>query len=169
MRQFILFIGFVLAAQIAAAHDYFFAFAEVEYNVFSQKIEATISLTGHDFEKALSENHPEFGRLEELMNNSSDKAIAMDFINSHFKFYGKDNSTCVFELIGIDVNPSGTVYFYVESNEIQIDNYLNVTFDLLMDTFSEQQNKITLYYKEQTKTVSFLQHEKSTRIELFNE
>lgn len=169
MRQLILLIGFVLVAQIAVAHDYFFAFAEVEYNAFTQKLEATLSVTGHDFEKAISENHTDFGRLEDLMSNNQSKNIAINYINDHLIFVGNDYSSCTFELKGIDVDPSGIVHFYLESNEIEIKNTISVTFDLLMSTFSEQQNKITLYYKEQTKTVSFLPHEKSTRIELFNE
>ena len=168
MRNFVLIIGILLSSNASIAHEYYSGFAELEYNNFTQRFEATLSVTGHDFERAISMNDSSFGKLEQLMENETDKVKAINYINDHLSITS-GNNTCLFELRGIEVSPNGTVNFYLESTEMELNTSISVYFNLMMETFEEQQNKVTLYYHKQTYTESFLPHEQLKTIELIRE
>lgn len=160
-----LFILFALTTTLSASgHEYFFAYAEVEYNDFSKNFEATVVATAHDFEEAISKEGMG-NKLDELDSSGSDLQMIEDYLNTHFVLEGT-NVACSFKLVGMEVLLNGMVNFYLQSNEVTLSTQLNARFDLLMNDFSEQQNKLTLLYQGNSKTISFLQHKKEQEIEL---
>lgn len=151
--RFLLVLTLVLGVHITThAHKFYFAFAEVEYNYFTQRFEATVTTTTHDIESALKKEGHQIGNLELL--DSLEQGIVEHYLNDGLVI-SSNGAACTFSLIGYEVHLDGTTNYYLESTEVALNDTINVKFDLLMDTYSEQQNKITLYYKEETYTVSF--------------
>lgn len=140
----------------AFGHDYFFAFAEVEYNDISQRFESTVSVSAHDLERIFDEKKWSIDDLESREEKTESFDAITDWVLNQF-IIRSENSSVEFVVIGCEVELSGMIRFYMESEPFQITNALTVQFDLLMEEFPEQQNKLTLYYRDRTITKSFLQ------------
>lgn len=153
---------------LAFGHDYFFAFAEVEYNDISQQLEATVSVSSHDLERIFEEKSWSIDDLESTEEKNAENFIAItEWMLNQFTV-SSEKSSAEFTVVGCEVELSGMIRFYLESAPIQITAALTVKFDLLMDNFPEQQNKLTLYFRDQTITKSFLQTASVQEIRLEN-
>jgi hypothetical protein len=140
---------------LAFGHDYYFAFAEVEYNDFSQQFEATVSVSAHDLERIFEEKNWSIDELENSEEAENFEAINA-WILTQFTILSGDKNVD-FNVIGCEVELSGMIRFYMESAPIDLANTLKVQFNLLMEDFPEQQNKLTLYYRDRSITKTFLQ------------
>ena len=145
------------------AHKYYFGFAEVEYDYFTQRFEATLTVTAHDLELALNKNNTPAGDLEVL--DATQSKVIEDYINSKFKI-SSDGATCIFRLVGHESELSGNVNFYLESSEITLTNNMDVELYILMDTYDQQQNKMTFYYLEKAYTLAFTRGDYKQTIQL---
>jgi hypothetical protein len=148
------------------AHKYYFGFAEVEYNSFTQRFEATLTVTAHDLELALKENETSAGDLVKL--DSTQSKIVETYINEGFQIKSLGQK-CRFKLVGHESKLDGTVNFYLESTEIQINESIIIEFDVLMQNYDAQQNKVTLYYADAMYTRAFTQGTKQQTIEINRE
>ena len=168
LKSLLLIVLLVTSTSESFAHKYYFGFAEVEYDYFTQRFEATITVTAHDLELALKKNGTAAGDLESL--DSIQTIIVENYINSSFKIKSED-SKCEFNLIGHETELNGNINFYLESSQIAVKKTIEVEFDILMDNYKEQQNKITLYYLEQPYTLAFTRgkHIQTIQLENINE
>jgi hypothetical protein len=148
-------------------HDYFFAFAEVEYNDISQQFEATVTVSSHDLERIFDEKKWSIDDLESAEQNRKNFDAISQWMLEQF-VVSSENELADFSVIGCEVELSGMIHFYLESAPIEITTALSVKFDLLMEDFPEQQNKLTLYYRDQTITQTFLQNAFVQEIRLEN-
>lgn len=139
---------------LAFGHDYYFAFAEVEYNDITQQFEATVSVSSHDLERIFDEKNWSIDALESPEKTENFDAIT-EWVLEQFVIHSGEG-TVNFNVIGCEVELSGMIRFYMESDPIDVASALNVQFNLLMEDFPEQQNKFTLYYRDRTITKSFL-------------
>ena len=154
-------------SSLANAHDYYFAFAEVEYDELNGKIEATITLTTHDFEKSLREKgNPIF------LSKAIDDSVQFNLVKQHLLkgfSVSLDSQEVSFQLDGIEVMLNGATNFYISSTvPTSSSKDLEIYFGLLMDTFPEQQNKATLLYRGGKTIHIFLPQLKSQKIILSN-
>ncbi|MEI6864903.1 DUF6702 family protein [Flavicella sp.] len=136
------------------AHDYFFAFAEVEYNETSKKLETTLIVSTHDLESAIKEEGIIIVDFSEIENDSKDFEILENYLLRHFKI--KSTKSVNFKLLGFKISLKGVTEFYLESESVTIENQVDVFYDLLMNHNKKQQNKITFYYKQKSYTKPFL-------------
>lgn len=146
----------------ASAHAFYFSFAELEYNPGSQQYELTISATAHDVALMAQKQGVDVTELDQETKNSEFKAFLTSSINAHFQIaeLGSDP----FKLLGFEVFPNGTAYFYLYTEKIAPVHEFTVQFDWLMDTFPEQQNKLTYRNGEQKCTAVFLPQNPKTHI-----
>lgn len=165
MKKLLLIVVLIALHSSSFAHQYYFGFAEVDYDFFSQRFEATLTVTAHDLELALTKNGTAAGDLEAL--DSLQTIIVEDYINASFKIFSND-SKCNFKLVGHETELNGKINFYLESSEIIIENTIDVEFDILMDNYQEQQNKITLYYQERAYTLAFTRGNQKQTIQIVN-
>ncbi len=160
MKAKLLFL-FISIASCTYAHDYFFAFAEVEYNDVSQRIEATLIVSTHDLESALRREHPSFqssfNDISTITKENKANKIIEQYLLEHFKI--SSNSNCSLTMIGFEVQLNGLTNFYFESSPFQLEKKIVFTFDLLMNQFELQQNKVTFLYQGKTYTRPFLKEE----------
>lgn len=149
----------------SSAHNFYFAFAEVEYNELGQRIEATISLTSHDFEENLAANGTPIQFVSGKEYNEQDLANIENALNKGFKLVsGQQNIEL--ELEGMDIQLNGTAHFFL-SAALSAPSELTLTFDLLMDTYSEQQNKMNFIYRDHKDAYVFMQNQRTNNIELY--
>lgn len=152
MKTFLLIISLVSAPFVSNAHEYFFSFIEMEYNAVTQRVEMTLTVTTHDFERALEESGHEVENVKTIDNIEKEAIEA--YVNRHFNFAsGSETSELIY--IGNEVSLDGTSNWYFQSEPINLLDEMEIRYDILMEVFPEQQNKITLYYYDKTYTVAF--------------
>ena len=159
-----LFLLVLLTSFNTYAHDYFFAFAEVEYNESSKKLETTLTVSTHDLEAAIKKEGIILKDFSDIEKGSKDFEILESYLLSHFEI--KSNSSVNFKLLGFEISLKGVTEFYLESEPAIIENQVEVFYDLLMNQNKKQQNKITFYHKKETYTRPFLISEKTQTIKL---
>lgn len=156
-------IGILLiCASNLFAHEFFFSFAEMQYNAELKRYEVSIQATGHDVEDFIKSKGEDLPALEKCIGNPLAENILESYIVKHFqvKVNGKPIS---FTLIGLEVNIKDEVIFYLKSNTLDKPTSLEIMYDLLMDFFPDQQNKLTIYTDKGKDYLGFLPHRR-TRI-----
>jgi hypothetical protein len=137
----------------------------MEYNSTSKSFELTLIVSTHDIEHWLQDKQV---NVKELENHYSDTSLINDFGKTLLKGYSISNSNfnSEFQISGYEVNNTGLTEFYFKSNPFEISFPFTVEFDLLMDSFPQQQNKLTFIYQSKKSTYSFLAHSKEQIISL---
>ena len=160
-----LLLAFIISTSaLSYSHDYFFAFAEVEYNDISKRLEATLTASTHDLEGAIRETKTTLSNIESIDKGSEDFKTLEEYLLRHFKISSTQESNL--KLIGFEVLMSGVTNFFFESNQMDLKDTLDISFDLLMLQHQEQQNKITFYYRNNTYTRPFLYDVRKQKIKL---
>jgi hypothetical protein len=158
---------------VSYAHEFFFAFAEVEYNEVNGRFEVSITATTHDLDKQLRAVDAQFKGLQQASGDSLSYALVESELNKHFSFsFLQENSIMdgtnafYFQLDGIETQLNGTVVLYLSAASRTVNDKMEVTFDLLMEQFPEQQNKLTFIYRGKKSTLVFLPNQRTQLIEL---
>lgn len=163
--RLIAILVFLLTASGSFGHEYFFAFAEVEYNDVSQKFEATLIVSTHDLEETLKVKDESLGDLMHIEYGSTQQEVLETYLLKHF-YIKSDENKAIMKLIGHEVSLDGTTNFYFESEPFALDESLRITFDLLMNEKEKQQNKLTLFIRDKSYTLPFLQSTRKQTIKL---
>jgi len=172
----LLFIFSLLCANISTAHEFYFAFAEVEYDEMNSRIEATLTVSTHDFEFYLQQK----GIIQgDLNKNKSDSLkmqlieeeiikhfILIEGINTDYSNKNQKRTLGQLRLDGFETNLTGTAEFYLSIDVYQPLKSIKITFDLLMDQYPNQQNKLYLITRNEKRTIDFLSSKKTQLIEL---
>lgn len=156
---------FMISTMISSAHEYYFAFAEMEYKSDTKKLELTLVVSTHDIEHWLQNKGV---KVKELENHTKDLTLQKEFetkLLSGFNITYEKISISL-KMIGYEVLDNGLSNFYFVSEAIEIKNQFSVRFDLLMDDYPEQQNKLTFIYNEKKQTFPFLQATREQFIKL---
>lgn len=155
-----------LCCSLAAfGHEYFFSFAEMEYNASTKRFEVFIQTSVHDTETALKQAGVAVKDLEMQSKEPEIKAGLEVWINRGFYLLHRNNRIA-FKMIGLEVLPNGQLYVYLESEPEEIENEFTVNFPLLMDLFPKQQNKLTFLYKSNKQTAVFLPNKTAETLKL---
>lgn len=163
----ILLILFCGLQSLAFSHDFYFAFAELQYNDISQRFESTVSVSSHDVERIFYDKGWSIDDLESMDPNNANFAQISQWLLNQYSL-STNNTQVDLTIIGCEIELTGMIYFYIESAPTEIGNNIRIHFNLLMDEFPEQQNKLTLYYRDNTITKSFLQNAFVQEIKLEN-
>ena len=166
MRK-LLFIFSLFFTQFAWGHAYYFAFAEMEFNDDESRFEIAVRATGHDVEDYMDHIGQPVGQLEKAADNPVAMSNLEEMIRKHFVIYASSKSLML-DLVGVEVNNKDEVIFYLTSRKMKRPDEIEIKFDLLMDLYEEQQNKITFFTNEEKVYLSFMQHKKVRTFE-FNE
>jgi len=151
----------------AYGHDYFFGFAETEYNDFSHRFESTLIFTLHDLEDAMSKDGFLLTDLETLNVDNPEIQILTNYINQHFILILGSNKTD-FKILGLEKHLDGRILIYMQSQEIPFENEISCRFDAIMNFQSAQMNKITYYHRDSTITAEFQSNERFKTLNIAN-
>lgn len=155
----ILGLLFVIITSTCFSHEYYFSFAEMEYNDLTRKFEVTITVSTHDLEMFYEKRVQTKINLQEYDAASKTTELMKAYFDNHFQLK-TEKERCALKLIGFESSLNGTTNFYFESDEIDITPTITLTNDILMDAYPQQQNKITLYRQSKSYTHDFLSTER---------
>jgi hypothetical protein len=164
MRQLVVFI-FLLIGLTSFSHEYYFAFAELKYNDFNQQFEGTIIVSSHDFEHLLLSKKMITNELPTFSSDSILLNTIQAVVGTGFNIEG-NKQPLTLSLIGFEKLQNGLSYIHFTTNKIENPMLLNISFNLLMSVFQNQQNKVTIYFKNKTFTEVFLNTQPTKEIQL---
>ena len=96
--------------------------------------------------------------LNLLYKKKDEFELVENYIRNHFKIWSDD--LILFNMIGVEISLNGTMDFYLESEEIRLNTEIKIFFDLLMDKYKTQQNKITFIHNNKSYTKEFFYSER---------
>ncbi len=165
MRFLLALVLLLSSIHISLAHEYYFAFAEAQYNHTTKRIELSLSVSTHDIEHYLQDKGV---KVKELEDFQSDTLMQKEFSIELLKgiSFSINSSVIGYKLIGYQVNKNGLTDFFFQSEVIELSNEIKVRFDLLMNQYKEQQNKMTFIYNLKKHTYPFTQINKEQIIHL---
>jgi hypothetical protein len=172
LGKFTVSVIFVFLSFSFQAHDSYFSFAEIEYIEENSKFEITLVITAHDFEDYLRKSKKISTTIENALTDSLETSLICDEIKTHFLLRSAKNAddftTTPFNLIydGYQVLLNGNIELYFSTSNLSITNGISVQFDLMMNYFPLQQNKITFTYMNKKKTRVFLPNSPLQYIEI---
>jgi hypothetical protein len=164
MKHLLVFF-FLFNALTSFSHDYYFAFAELKYNDFSQQFEGTLIVSSHDFENLLQSKQLIAKELPSYSNDSTFLLQIQKGVGTGFYLNNK-NQTLEIYYEGFEKLQNGLSYIHFTTSKIDNPSSINVSFNLLMPVFQNQQNKITIYLKNKTFTEVFLNTQPTKEIQL---
>ncbi len=156
MKKLIAVLAFFSVLFSANAHEYYFAFGEVEYNPTTKKLEISLEISAHDLEFDMQKSGI---ILDKHIENQSGNADFKKQLETHIAkgfVISIDDSPITLTVIGFDVMATGLVYVYAESEPVDLNKSIAFKFDLLMESFPNQQNKITFIRNNEKQTAVFL-------------
>lgn len=159
---FIVLISSTVGFQLHA-HNYYFGFAEMQYNATNQTLETTLVLSAHDLEDVLKSKKLIARELEFLEKDSLTIATLETFVNSEF-IVSSGANRAHFSLLGFEVLKNGLVQIYLLSAPFVLQKSIDISFSILMSEFPEQQNKLTFIHNSQKRTAVFLPHKRTDSI-----
>lgn len=165
MKTAVFFLTLSVLSVKAYAHEYFFAFAEVEYNAAEQCFEVTLEGSAHDVEDVMNEQGITIRELEDHYADTVMRRRLELFIEKGFSVTTGGRQP-KFRLVGYEVMPNGLVDFYLRSEPVILSGQVDFRFDWLMDALPGQQNKITFINGGEKFTEVFLPHQRNASISL---
>jgi hypothetical protein len=169
MRKFkiLVFAFTLLNLNSSFAHKFYFAFAEIEYNVMQEKIEGTLIFTAHDLSDYLINKKIISKDLEKLSHDSLSNKLLEKGIFKDFKIRYK-NADIKLNIIDFFLTKNGLIEIYFTSEKVKLKQEIEIQFSSLMDFFPKQQNKVTFIENNQKQTSVFLLNDFNKTIKLQN-
>jgi hypothetical protein len=164
MKKSIFTFFFILTSFNTFSHEYYFAFSEMEYNIEHKNFELTLFVSTHDIEHWFQDNNIQINELEDHVKDTTLQKQFGTILLNGFSVTNND-SKLQFKIVGYEVLKTGISQFYFVSNNVEIVSPLLIKFDLLMNKYPEQQNKLTFIFENQKKSYSFLPSRKEETIE----
>ena len=165
INKSIIIIFLVFLGNFSFAHNYYFSFAEVEYNDFCGCFESSITVTTHDFEQVLRKNNLLNKNLETTLNDLKLKQNIESFINKGFQIT-LQNNIVEFQLEGNEIGLNGLTTFYLSSKPIDLFDEIIFQYNLLMNEFPDEQNKLTFIFRGEKTTLNFIANQFTHSIKL---
>lgn len=164
-KAFLVLLIFMCLGNFSYAHNYFFSFAEVEYNEFCGCFESSITFTTHDFEQLLSKKNILNKNLESTLNDYQLKQNIETIINEGFQITS-ENKIVEFQLDGNEIGLNGLTTFFLSSKPIKLSSVILFHYNLLMNEVAEQQNKLTFIFRGEKTTMNFISNQVTHSIKL---
>lgn len=145
----------LLAILTMSMHEYYFSFGEIQYDEKQNRFEVSITCTGHDLENYIKHNGIEIPKFEECIDSPLHKKKIEKVIQEGFKIYVNEEPILL-ELIGMDINTKDQAVFYMTSRKLEKPAKFDVDYELLMNYYPAQQNKLTVFTAEGKEYLTFL-------------
>jgi hypothetical protein len=165
--KLLFFVLFFVCYSKTFAHSYFFAFAEVEYNVMQEKLEGTLIFTRHDLEEALIKKGIISSTFEKLQHDSLSISAIGNTLFNDFKFFS-NQIPIKLSALDFSLTKNGLIEIYFKSEKVKLSQNFELQFNSLMDIYPKQQNKITFIQNSEKRTYVFMNNESRRKITISN-
>ena len=160
----ILFLLFLSA--FSYGHDTYFAFAEMEYDEDCSCLEISIKVSAHDLNSIAENQTKNYLGLEKTLNSKEGNSnIIQQIILQGFEINQYQKKIVSF-YEGFELNNDGDCFFYFKTEKLE-KGLIDIRFDLFMNTYLEQQNKLIYNKSDHSKqTLVFFGSSRETKIAL---
>ena len=162
----ILILFLLLLSAFSYGHDTYFAFAEMEYDEDCSCLEISIKVSAHDL-NSIAENQTKnyLGLEKTLISKEGNSNIIQQIILQGFEI-SQYQKKIVSLYEGFELNNDGDCFFYFKTEKLE-KGLIDIRFDLFMNTYLEQQNKL-IYNKSDhsKKTFVFFGSSRETKLAL---
>ena len=159
MKKYSILFFSILFSLNLSAHPFYFSYAEIEYNEFCNYFEGFISLSSHDFEELLNEEKNIKTNISKAMNDPLLKKEISEILNSGLSFSAGRQEIRI-QLEGYESEMNGLTRFYFKTQPFKNSKEILIEYDLFMEKYKEQQNKLTIIQRDKKVTIDFLIQEK---------
>ena len=164
MKSLLLILSLFVPA-LLFAHDTFFSFAEMQYDQSCQCLEISLSVSSHDLDEKAASLIENYESLEASLKVESDRKKISEFIGDGFAIF-QNKQEIGLQMVGYELLEDGTCSVYLISESVKQEN-ITIKYDLFMQEFSEQQNKLQyLKSPDKTETFTFFIFRRETEINL---
>lgn len=146
------------------SHNSYFSFAEMQYNQQSSCLEISICVSTHDLDFYFRQKVQDI-RLEKAMENDSLLKKINQLITNGFSIK-QGGVTNQLSIEAYENTLDGYTFFYLKSEPIRWNEPTSVTYDLFMDLFTEQQQKLTVLGSKNSDTYPFMLFQREQTIKL---
>lgn len=154
----------LIAVLTMSMHEYYFSFGEIQYSDNQKRFEISITCTGHDLEDYIKSKGVEIPKFEECIESPVHQKKIEKIIQEGFKVYVDDKSILL-ELVGMEVNTKDQAVFYLTSRKMDKPESFEVEYNLLMDYYPIQQNKLTVFTPQSKEYLTFLKSRTKRKFE----
>lgn len=147
-------------------HDYYFSFAEIEYDAEHSCLLMSIKVATHDLEYYYQKKTGETKSIEKAFAVDSCTKKITKFLQEGLSI-NQSSVPVVMTLEGKTTGKDGFTYFYYKSDKIDPKIGLTVKYDLFMDIFTEQQNKVNFIVNHQNRSYEFLLFHREHEINIY--
>ena len=159
MKSILLLIILAISTY-SLSHETYFAFAEMEYDENCSCLEISIKVSAHDLNSIAENEIKNYSGLEKALNNEEQ---IQKIILPGFKITQNQKELELF-YEGFELNNDGNCLFFLRTQKIER-SVVNVTFDLFMSTYIEQQNKLIYNKSNHSKEpYNFFESKRETEI-----
>ena len=164
-KRFLIISILVVLGNFSFAHNYYFSFAEVEYNDFCGCFESSLTVTTHDLEQVLRKKNLLNKNLETSLTDNMLKQGIEELINEGLQI-STGGKKLGFHLEGNDIGLNGLTTFYLSSKPIDLFDEIIFQYNLLMNEFPDEQNKLTFIFRGEKTTLNFIANQFTHSIKL---
>lgn len=137
-------------------HPYHFCYAEIEYNADNEIFEASMDFSTHDLEAIYNKDQHASKNITIDLDQEENLLILEQYINKHFYFSSQNaHFKTFFKIEGFDAEVNGNIILFLKAYAPRKVEKLFFTFDLFMDIFPSQENKMTFLQKKSKETYNF--------------
>ncbi|WP_188599480.1 DUF6702 family protein [Polaribacter pacificus] len=140
MKSKVLVFFLVIPLFAFTTHKYYLSLTQLEYNEKQKSLEIIINVFIDDIEKALEEIHHKKFELDTKNEPKDSDTFFYQYLKKHVQFK-IDGKPVLYDFIGKEYD-GDIVYFYLEVKNINSLKEIDVTNDILVAEFPEQQNLI---------------------------
>ncbi len=140
------------------AHDYHFAYMELEYYPTEKVFQATLKVTAHDLAYITSRKYGKDFSLDNILKIDSLRTEIETLILNGFSLF-QNNQIVYFKVDGFELNDKGELSYYLSSEIVEQPDNLSFSFPLLSSYFPDQQNKVDYLKNGKYYSLTFLNSE----------
>lgn len=165
MKSILLLILLAISTY-SLGHETYFAFAEMEYDEDCSCLEISIKVSAHDLNSIVANEIKNYTGLEKVLNDDGqNQKVIKNFIIQGFSITQNQKEVQLF-YEGFELNNDGNCLFFLRTEELE-KSAVNIQFDLFMDSYIEQQNKLIYKKSNHSKEpYSFFESRRETEITL---
>lgn len=162
----ILILFLPLLSAFSYGHDTYFAFAEMEYDEDCSCLEISIKVSAHDLNSIAEGQSNNYLGLEKTLNSKEGNSnIIQQIIFQGFEISQYQKKIVSF-YEGFELNNDGDCFFYFKTEKLE-KGLIDIRFDLFMNTYLEQQNKLIYNKSDHSKqTFIFFGSRRETKLAL---
>lgn len=146
-------------------HEYYISTCDIEFNAQKQRLEISIEFDTDDLEKALESKNNQKLRLGSKREAPETNALLLEYLNKHF-IVNLNNKPANWQFLGKEVEDHHHLWIYLQVEEVDQPNTLELTHDALIHLFDKQSNIVHLKIGDKVETLVFQKGLETQKINL---